>query len=139
MKYKFKASCSKNELSAIRGFVNTSLHKHALTETMISNLVLAIDEICANLIIHSNGCDPNETLELHLNIENKKGITVEILDNGNPFDAHDYRPPTLEEIVAKRKKGGLGLLIVNKIMDKVEFEARKDRNVCRLFKKVEIS
>jgi serine/threonine-protein kinase RsbW len=36
----------------------------------------------------------------------------------------------------EKKKGGLGLMLVKRIMDKVEFIKNEDNNICRLKKKI---
>jgi len=37
--------------------------------------------------------------------------------------------------VKKKKKGGIGLMLVKRIMDKVEFVNRDQKNICILRKK----
>ncbi|MCZ6899981.1 MAG: ATP-binding protein, partial [Bacteroidetes bacterium] len=58
MDYRYNCQCSKEKLKKIREFVSEVLHKYNLTEVKINELVLAVDEVCANLIIHSHNCNP---------------------------------------------------------------------------------
>ncbi|MTI32078.1 ATP-binding protein [Xanthovirga aplysinae] len=135
MKYKFTASCSKNKLKSIREFVEDVLRECPLSEAEAHKLVLAVDEVCANLMIHSNQCNPKENLELQINIQNNKGITFEISDRGEAFNPNTYIAPSVQQIVKEKRKGGMGLLLVKHIMDDIEFCCNKDQNVCRLYKK----
>ena len=93
-----------------------------------------MDEICANLIIHANNCDP--THHLNISVDVKPGIKVvfTIKDKGRTFDFSNYREPSMDEIVSSRKKGGLGLMLVRRIMDDIEFTTEKNYNICRLVK-----
>ena len=138
MKYKFTASCSKEQLKSIRAFVNSSLNNHGLSDIDISTLVLAIDEVCANLIIHSHHCDPSHFLDLVINVQNGQGITFEIIDQGMGFDINQYIEPTVTELIKRKRKGGIGLILVKRIMDDIQFLKVNDKNTCKLFKKIDV-
>ena len=138
MKYRYTASCRKAELKSIRSFVNKSLHNHGLTDLDISTLVLAIDEVCANLIIHSHQCNPDHSLELIINVKPNEGIAFDIIDQGIGFDITAYNEPSMDEIVETKRKGGIGLILVKKIMDDIKFVKENETNTCKLFKKVSV-
>lgn len=135
MNYRYKACCSKQKLKEIRDFVTAVLQKYHLSDVETNNLVLAVDEICANLIIHSHDCNPSEYIELLINVKENEGITFEIYDYGIGFNPNRYQEPSLKEIVKEKKKGGIGLMLVKRIMDDVEFKSDSRQNVCRLYKK----
>ena len=98
-----------------------------------NKVILAVDEICANLIIHSNNCDPNEKLQLQIHY-NTRQIVFEISDHGKGFDLSEYREPSMEDLIKAKRKGGVGLLLVKRIMDDIQFLKRSGKNVCRLTK-----
>lgn len=136
MIYKFKTQCSKSKLRDVRSFVNKVLQEQSIPEIEINKLVLAVDEICANLMIHSHNCNPKETIELLIKVNKGDDITFEIIDKGLGFNTNTYKEPTLQEIVKEKKKGGLGLMLVKRIMDQVEFKSDSKHNVCILYKKL---
>ena len=125
----------KEKLRDIRMFVSKSLKNHALPDVQISTLVLAVDEVCANLIIHSHKCNPKENIEISITID-ADTIVFDIIDNGAGFDISSYNEPSLGEIVKKKRKGGLGLILVRKIMDKIEMITEDNQNICRLVKNI---
>ena len=135
MQYNYKAPCSKKHLADIRNFINKILSNHFDSEIEIHHMVLAVDEVCANLMIHSHKCNPKESIELLIDINNQE-VIFEIKDTGNGFNIKNYQEPTIKEIVIEKKKGGLGLMLVKRIMDKVEFIRNENSNICRLKKKV---
>ena len=63
-----------------------------------------------------------------------KQLLFEISDNGTSFKQSAYKEPDIQEFIRIGKKGGVGIAIVNRIMDKVEFTSDDGRNVCRLYK-----
>lgn len=128
-------ACCKSNLKKIRAYVRQRLSIYALPEIELNQIVLAVDEVCANRMIHSNGC--NEAKMIELTITDQNGYLIfEIFDHGTAFDLSDYQPPTNKEIIDGERKGGLGLKFVNEIMDKIEYCQDGTGNVCRLFKKI---
>jgi serine/threonine-protein kinase RsbW len=135
MQYNYTAPCSKKHLADIRNFINKILSKHFDSEIEIHHMVLAVDEVCANLMIHSHKCNPKESIDLLIDVK-KQEVIFEIKDTGNGFNIKNYQEPTIKEIIVEKKKGGLGLMLVKRIMDTVEFIKIENNNICRLKKKV---
>ncbi len=133
MRFNLKVHCEKTRLKDIRDFVSEKLKTFTTDEVEINQLVLAVDEVCANLIIHSNACNARESISLEVEVD-KSGVTFEITDNGVKFDFSKYQEPSLEQVVREKRKGGIGLMLVNRIMDKVEFQTQKKNNKCVLYK-----
>lgn len=133
--HQFECNCRREKLKEIRHFVSEVLEDIGLSEIDRHKVILAIDEVCANLIIHSNKCDPAEKLEIYVEEGEAEQVNFEIVDYGEGFNYNNYKEPNLEEIIRKRKKGGLGIMLVKNIMDSVEFSNEGQKNVCRLMKK----
>ncbi len=132
-----QVSCELSNLRLIRDFANEKL-KGLMSEKERNLLILAVDEVCANLIIHSNNCDEKASIKISLTFEKiKGGVLFEIYDYGHFFDYEKYKEPKLDEVIRERRKGSIGLLLVRRIMDKVEFLREESYNVCRLFKRIE--
>ncbi len=137
MEHRLKANCSKKQLREIRAFVEKVLKSHAMSDIEAYQIVLAVDEICANLIIHSHQCNADESFEVCINYKDDEEIIFEIVDDGMAFALNQYSEPNLKEIIHKKKKGGLGLMLVQRIMDKIEFHKRNNKNICTLCKKID--
>lgn len=135
MNNSIRISCSKKNLKTIRDFVTQYLSQYDLSEIILNQIVLAVDEISANLIIHANHEDSSKYMELAIDRLDGQ-LRFEISDNGISFQQKNYKDPDIEEHIRIGKKGGVGIAIVNRIMDKVEFATDNGRNVCRLYKKV---
>lgn len=128
-------ACDTKCLPDVRKFIEKILVQHKMDQIESHKVVLAVDEICANLIIHANNSDPSKKLNVCVKFSPKK-VTFEITDKGKKFDITQYQEPHMDEIVSSRRKGGLGLILVRRIMDNIEFTTEKNRNICRLEKKL---
>lgn len=135
MNYRYTANCTKDQLRKIRAFVNESLSNYELSEVEINEMVLAVDEICANLIIHSCACDPDYSIDLSIKVDNGH-ILFEFVNRGESFDILGYKEPSIDDLIRRQRKGGLGLMLVNRIMDKIEYRKEEGNDVYRLYKKV---
>jgi len=136
MVYKFKVPCSKSKLVEIREFLQQVLSENAIPDVTVNALVLAVDEVCANLIIHSHNCNPDENIELKVKFDGKSEITFDIIDHGVGFNISDYEEPLISDIIKQKRKGGIGLMLVKRIMDEIEFIKGEKKNVYRLHKKI---
>ncbi|MFT4786836.1 MAG: serine/threonine-protein kinase RsbW [Cyclobacteriaceae bacterium] len=116
--------------------MSESLDKYDIEELEKHKLILAIDEVCANLIIHANKCDERESLEIMLDVDPHSQVTFTIKDQGTGFDISQYQEPSISELISSKRKGGLGLMLVKRIMDQIEFSKEKNHNICRLIKTI---
>jgi serine/threonine-protein kinase RsbW len=128
-----KLYCDTHQLVELRSFLKNFLVRTALPEIEQHQVTLAVEEVCANLIIHSHDCNSNEFIELSVR-QNEEGVIFEIKDSGIGFNLLEYKEPELSHVVKAKRKGGLGIILVKKIMDKIEFESSETENTCRLFK-----
>ena len=136
MNYTYKVGCSIENLKGVRDFIRQTLKQYGVSELEVSELVLAIDEMCSNLIIHAHHCNPDDLFELTIKIEKNDPVVFELVDDGTVFDINEFAEPTIDNIVHQKRKGGLGIRLVKSIMDKVEYKKSKGKTVCQLIKKV---
>jgi serine/threonine-protein kinase RsbW len=128
-----RVSCDRKNLRIIRTFVTDTLAPVHLSEITLNQIILAVDEICANLIIHANKEDTSQFLTLSIEHEDNE-LVFKLIDNGKAFEQANYREPNIQENIRQGKKGGVGVALVNRIMDKVEYAADGPTNICILHK-----
>lgn len=133
MNHKLNLSCSTAALAELRGFLQQNLAFYRLSEGDKHQVTLAVEEVCANLIIHSHDCNSKEEIHLEVKALDKK-IIVEITDKGDAFNLLEYEVPDLSQVIGEKRKGGIGILLVKKIMDEIQFESKNGKNICRLIK-----
>ncbi|PZX59714.1 serine/threonine-protein kinase RsbW [Algoriphagus ratkowskyi] len=133
MNHQLKISCQTTALSELRVFLKKTLAKLQLTDIDQLQITLAVEEVCANLIIHSHQCNALDYIQLKVKQHPGK-LIFEISDKGKAFNMLDYEVPDLDKVKGEKRKGGLGIILVKKIMDEIEFESSKGTNTCRLIK-----
>ena len=134
MKSTLRIACSRSHLQQVRDFVRAYLNNRNLPEVTINQVVLAIDEVVANFIIHANEEDETQFLDLELAFAQHE-LNVEIADNGDTiFLPAPHQSPDLRDYIKQGRRGGMGMTLVNRLMDRVEFFTRGNHTVCHLSK-----
>ena len=136
MNYRYNIGCSLENLKGVRDFIRKSLRDHVSSDVILNEIILALDEMCSNLMIHAHHCNPDHHIEMHITFAQKDKVIFEILDDGEMFDINHFHQPELDNLIHEKRKGGLGIRLVKSIMDEVEYTTRNGRNVCRLTKKI---
>jgi serine/threonine-protein kinase RsbW len=136
MTYQYSIGCSLSNLKGIRDFIRGSLKDHGISDVTMNEIVLALDEMCSNMMIHAHNCNPDDLLELHIVFPGMGKLVFEIIDDGTSFDINGFQEPELGSLIHEKRKGGLGIRLVKSIMDNIEYLSKDGKNVCRLTKKI---
>jgi len=136
MKAYLRVRCNKSYLSTIREFVKSRLSDLNVTGRVSSQIILAVDEACANCMIHQHQCDNFSTIEVAIYKE-EDTLYTEIKDTGKAFPIDEYEPQSPQEIVKKRGKGGFGINLIHHIMDEIKVEEKRDYFIYRFGKVIE--
>jgi len=131
-----RIACSRSNLQQVRDFVRDYLSDRQLADVTINQVVLAVDEVVANFIIHANGEDDTQFLDLKLQLESQE-LNIEIADHGDTiYLPAAHQEPDLRDYIRQGRKGGMGMTLVNRLMDRVEFFTRGNHTVCHLSKRL---
>lgn len=97
-------------------------------------LALALDEAVANVIGHAfAGQTPPHRIEIELDITGAE-IVATVIDNGHPFDPSAVPEPDVSLPLEQRDPGGLGILLIHRMVDRVDYRRVADENRLRLEK-----
>ena len=94
----------------------------SLSSRDLYGIELAVDEACANIIDHAYGGENLGTIDLFVQTEANE-IKIILEDNGKAFEPAEVLPPDLESPLEIRAERGLGLFLINTLMDDVYFDA----------------
>ncbi len=100
------------------------------------HLALAVAEAATNAIEHAYGGDPGRRIELRYEDRGPE-FRVEVVDTGAMIDPRSLPRVDLQKYANERRKGGLGVHLMEKIMDSVTFRRSARRNICCLVKRRE--
>lgn len=124
------------ELEQIREFVGRAARAAGFGDKAVYSVQLAADEAASNIIEHAYEGRPNATFEL--SCEFREGqLVMTFIDRGKSFDFDRVEVPDLKVDLSERKIGGLGIYLMHKLMDKVEYRVTDSGNILTLKKQKE--
>jgi serine/threonine-protein kinase RsbW len=117
-------------LSLVRAVTVMMGIQNKIEDTVIDHMEHAVDEACSNVIKHAYAGDPNKQIVVTLRIS-PEAFEVIIEDSGRKADVASIRGRGLDDI----RPGGLGVHLIKRACDVVEFDEKKKRgNRLRLVK-----
>ncbi len=94
---------------------------------------LAVEEVVVNIIKYSKSEESDNVIKITV-IGDSEKLQIKIEDNGIPFNPLDYGEPALNTSILERQIGGLGIFLVKKMVDNVEYKRIGNKNVLTLVK-----
>jgi len=98
-------------------------------------VALATDEALTNVIVHAYGGERGHEIELAFEIL-PDCLEIHVIHDGVPLDESKL-PPKFDPVrlIESRRKGGIGIVLMRRLMDRVDFRTTPDRrNECCLRK-----
>lgn len=137
-KFTLQVPSSTENLALIREFVTNIGRQATLSEDEINNLELAVDEACANVIEHAYGHDITKDVMVRAIFDDEK-LKISVIDEGRGFDPNKINQKSLDQLVQERRSGGLGIRLIQKLMDEVNYEIepgqKNELHMTKLIKK----
>ena len=121
-----------DHLGDLRNFVTKAGRKHNFPPTVVNAFKLSIDEAATNIIKHAYR-DLEGMITMRIIIK-KNSMTVLLIDQGKYFDPRRVSDPDLKRYVDIGKKGGLGIFIMRKLLDEIDYHHTEEGNELRLTK-----
>jgi serine/threonine-protein kinase RsbW len=132
--YSLRIPSQKDNLEMIRKFVAGVAKKVGFECDDVNKIELAMDEACTNVIEHAYQNDENQNIDVAIKIDYQK-FTIVVTDKGKSFKPNDIELPDMESYLAELRVGGLGIYLMKKLMDEVEFRSNeKGKNEVRMVK-----
>lgn len=121
-------------LKDILAFVEEELEKLDCPMKTVMQITVAVEEIFVN-IAHYAYVQARETMKLAIMAGEDGGVTLRFTDHGMPFDPLQQKDPDITLSAEERNIGGLGIFMVKKTMDDVDYKFENGKNVLTLQKK----
>jgi serine/threonine-protein kinase RsbW len=115
------------ELARIRSEVAGAIRVGGFPETYINRILIAVDEAVTNIIEHGYDGPVNGEIEIVCEVE-PETFTISIIDQGASFDPRSMTDVDIQRHVAQGKSGGLGIFLIRKIMDVVDYHHETGRH-----------
>ena len=109
-------------------FLEGALETMGCTLAITTKLMVCLDEIASNVMKFSGA----NSLTVRLEHDGAGAWQLTFIDDGTPWNPLTHDDPDITLPANERPIGGLGLLMVKKMMDEVGYARENDVNVLRL-------
>ena len=109
-------------LDEIREFVGNIARENGFNDKAVYNIQLAADEAASNAIEHAYNGITDGMLDISCGMA-ADTLTILLIDHGTSFDPSDVPAPDIHADLGDRKIGGLGIFLMRKLMDDVEYDS----------------
>lgn len=123
-------------IEVVTDFVNEELEKLDCPVKARRQIDVAIDELFGNIARYAYSPDVGKAT-VRFSVEEKPlEVTITFIDNGIPFNPLEKSNPDTSLSAEERPIGGLGIFLVKKSMDLVEYEYKNGQNILKIKKNI---
>ncbi len=132
-----KLEAVNENLEKVIDFVDAHLENSGCSSKVRNHIELSVEEIFVNIASYAYrpGVGP-VTVKVETDRDNPS-VTIEFADSGVPYNPLEKTDPDVNASADERAIGGLGIFLVKKTMDNVEYSFRDGQNILRISKKLD--
>jgi anti-sigma regulatory factor (Ser/Thr protein kinase) len=123
------------QIPQLAEFVETIADEAGLDQGCAMNLNLALEEAVTNVIMYAYPPKTDGLVDIEAILRSNQ-LEFIISDSGTPFDPTAAPEADTTLGVDERQIGGLGIFLVRKIMDSVEYKREGDKNILFMTKTI---
>jgi serine/threonine-protein kinase RsbW len=116
-----------SELARVAAWVHGWMQRHHMPARTAERVDLCSTEVVTNIVTHAYA--GHDTHEISLRLDSQpNGLTLEIQDDGRPFDPRQAEEPQLADSLEDAKTSGWGIPIVRHFSDELHYRRAHGRN-----------
>jgi len=123
------------ELPVLANRIEELAEKWELSLPLTMNLNLVLEEAVSNIIFYAFKDLEEHEIKISIFLLDNE-LTINIQDEGIPFDPTLKKDPNINMPAEERPIGGLGIFLISKIMDTVSYIRENKKNILILKKKI---
>ena len=124
-------------LDQVLAFVDTELERHSCSMKAQMQIDIAVEEIYVNIAhyAYSPGQEGDATIRCTVGGAPLQ-VTIQFMDHGVPYNPLKKQDPDTTLSAEDRDIGGLGIFMVKKSMDNIEYEYKDGKNILTIGKQI---
>lgn len=125
-----------SELGRLAAAVEDFIARSHLPAELAFRFTLCLDELITNIVSHGHGGAGGHEIRVRLETDGQE-LRAEVEDDAGAFDPFaDVPSPDLGSDLETRNVGGLGLILVGRMMDRASHRRESGRNLTLIAKRI---
>jgi len=112
-------------------FVATCSREQGFEKKRVHEIELATEEALVNIFYYAYK-ENNGDVEIICKLDNNTRFIIEVVDTGIPFNVLSVAAPDITADLSERQTGGLGVFLIKKFMDAVQYRHEGNKNILSL-------
>ena len=117
----------RDQIDPVRKFFDDYSKENKLTEKAVHDIQMALDELLTNIVNYGYEDKDEHQIDVHFGINNN-AVNVEIVDDSIPYNILEQENPDISLSVDDKPIGGLGILLIKKLMSNVDYYTENGKN-----------
>jgi len=123
------------EIERLAGEITRLGQAHGLPGETVFDLNLALEEAVSNIIRHGYAGREGHGVSVTVHFAGE-WVAATVEDDAAPFDPSKHPEPDLTVPLEDRLDGGMGVYLIRRLMDEVDYRREEGRNVLTLKKRI---
>ncbi len=120
------------ELSVLTQTLQVFLRPYQMPSATLYALELSLEEILVNILSYAYEDDTPHNIEFNVEVDENM-IAMKFIDDGIPFNPLTLQNTDTAKPLMERAVGGLGINVVRKMRDMMEYQRKDDKNILRIW------
>lgn len=120
-----------NKLNDVLTYIKNNMKKHNISEKAQFNMVMASEEIFANIVSYAYKDKKNADVTIKTEISDNTYF-VTFIDKGKKYNPLENKDPDVKAKIKDRSIGGLGIFLAKKVSDTISYQHKNGCNILKI-------
>jgi anti-sigma regulatory factor (Ser/Thr protein kinase) len=126
-----------SEIARLQDQLESLAGQLRLPPKTLHEVQLAVEEHLTNILKYGFEDESEHQIRVQV-LAAPTELRIEVEDDGRPFDPLKHSPPDLSQPLDARPVGGLGIHMMRKCMDRIEYRRTDEKNILVMIKQIKV-
>ena len=126
----------RNQIDIVRKLFDDYSKENKLTEKTSHDIQMALDELLTNIVSYGYEDTDEHWIDVHFGVDDGV-LKVEIVDDSKPYNILERDDHDISLSMEDKPIGGLGVLMIKKLMSRVDYYTKEGKNHLVMTKELE--
>ena len=124
-----------SEVARMQGQLEVFAKRYGLAAYLLHKVQLALEEHLTNIVSYGYADKLEHQIKVRIQL-NAYELRIQVEDDGHAFNPLEQPAPELSKPIEERPIGGLGIHMMRKSLDKIEYRRADEKNILVMIKHI---
>jgi anti-sigma regulatory factor (Ser/Thr protein kinase) len=127
-----------SEIVRLQDKLESIAHEKGFPPKVLHDVQLSVEEHLTNVLHYAFPDEGEHKITVRLRPDDSE-FCIEVEDDGRPFNPLEHPAPDLSQSLEQRPIGGLGIHMIRKSMDRVDYRRTEGKNILTMTRRIKES